>query len=144
MELRNTSRLKVRSCPIEDAKEILTDDEIYERISDDKCPSKEAISFPDINYIGVYLDEKIISLAMVYAGIFHFQVLKPYRLKYAREALIRSVDMFRKPLYVEIPSLHKTTINFSKKFGFKEIDMKNNSYLKNGNLYDMHVLVLEN
>ena len=140
---------QVRHCSIEDAKKIILDDEVYDRISDDICPNKETLIFPEnLLYIGGYVDDQIVSAAVVhgseYGDMAHFQVLKDYRLRYARELLEKTLKLCPRPLYAEFPSLYKPYMNFVKKLGFKEIEMKKNEFLKNGNVYDIHVLVLEN
>ena len=140
--------LSIKVIDKNEAKKVLSDDDIYNRISDDTSPKKESITFPDgVNYLGGYLGSKLISVFIThgseYGMMAHFQVLKPYRIKHARELADKFLKIVPRPLYAEFPSLYKPYMNFVKKLGFKEIDMKENVYLKNGNYYDLYVLVLE-
>ncbi len=112
---------------------IIFDDEIYDRIADDTCPTKDdfIIPYKDIEFIGCYLDNKIIGLANADKdGKFHFQVLKQYR-KYAREVLKQILDKLDRSLYCEIPTCYKSVINFAKNNGFREVGtIDNRKYIK--------------
>lgn len=125
---------------------IMFDDEIYERTSDDSCPKKEdfKLSYEIFEFLGCYLDNKIIGLAMTKkCGMFHFQVLKLYR-KHAREALqgfLKELDRF---LYCEIPQCYQSVINFAKNNGFEKVDIDHDKkFIKNNKSYNYIKLILK-
>ena len=95
-------------------------------------------------YIGGYLENKIISLFVVHdfelGNLAHFQVLKDYRM-YARGLIKLSLELFNKKVYVRIPALYQSVINFAKHSGFKEISVEKNGILKNGQYYDRTIMV---
>lgn len=127
-----------------DIETVIFDAEIYERISDDNCPPKEKFKVPfnDAEYIGGYVEGEIASLFVVHDKKMHFMVLKKFR-KYARELLNASFCMRPKDVYCVIPSLYPEVINFAKNYGFKQTAVHKNAHLKNGILYDNHILVYE-
>jgi len=127
-----------------EVKKIILNREIYDRISDDNSPSREEfiIPFEHANFIGGYVDCKIASLFIVHGKKMHFMVLKEFR-EHANELLQSSFMLWPRDVYVEIPTLYRSVINFAKKFGFKEICVKENAHLKNGKLYDCHKLTYE-
>ena len=100
-------------------------------------------------YIGGYLNGKLIAVSMVHlfekGYKFHYQVLKSYRV-YARIMLNQALGVIMprcKKIYCEIPDLYQSVINFAKKAGFREVSKNESSILKNGQLYDRHLMVLE-
>lgn len=123
---------------------IIFDKEIYDRISDDKSPDREDFQIPrnNVSYIGGYVDGIIVSLFIVHGKKLHFMVLKKFRV-YANELLKASFALWPRNVYVEIPTLYRSVINFAKNFGFKEIGVDKKSHLKNGKLYDCHKLSYE-
>lgn len=125
-------------------KQVLLDEEIYDRITDDNSPLREDYELPKeyINYIGGYVHGEIASLFIVHEKRMHFMVLKKYR-KHARELLKESFKLWPRSVYVVIPTLHKSVINFAKKFGFKHMGIEKDSHIKNGKLYDCHKLHYE-
>jgi len=101
--------------------------------------------FPDLDYIGGYIDGEIASLYIDHPSVFgrlaHFQVLKDYR-KHSRELFKLSVTG-RTPVYVKIPVLYKEVINFAKHMGFRETQTISSGFLKHGIHYDQKVMVLK-
>lgn len=132
---------------ISDRREIepfLLDAELYDRITDDNCPSMENFVFPEAGYIIIagYVDNKIASMFIVHDGKMHFMVLKPYR-KYARLLLSESFRLHPFGVYVEIPSCYMAVVNFAKRCGFRELRIDAGAHKKNGNLYNVHTLSYE-
>jgi len=127
------NNLTVKLISKEMAEPIIKDPEIYDRITDDNCPSKELFIMPDIEYVGGFIDKKLVSVYMETPKV-HFQVLKDYR-RYARELFIKSMGKGEKT--VEIPVLYQSVINFVKKTGFKVQTVIKSNYQKNGNYYDI-------
>ena len=130
--------------PKRDIRKVILNKEIYDRISDDNSPKKEdfIIPYDSSNFIGGYISGKIASLFIVHGKKMHFMVLKEFR-KYSKELLEASFVLWPRSVYVEIPSLYQSVINFSKNFGFKEFDILRNGHLKNGVSYDCHKLLYE-
>jgi hypothetical protein len=130
---------------LDDISEVMFDDEIFDRTNDDFSPKRDGLDIKKANlngwvFIGGYVQGKIASLFSVYGSQMHFWVLKPYR-KHARELLNKSLELWPHDVWVKIPSLYQTVINFAKKAGFKEFYCEESSYMKNGKLYNNHYLV---
>ena len=74
----------------------------------------------------------------------HVQVLpefrKEYALKFGEQSLLFRGTL---PLYAVIPDLYKNVLEFALHFGFKVIDKKLNSYVKNGKSYNDNILRFE-
>lgn len=71
----------------------------------------------------------------------HFHVMPNYRRSHARIlGRLALLDRFR-PIYVETATKYQSVINFVLKFGFKTIEINPKSYLKNGQLFDKHLMV---
>lgn len=142
-------KITIKEPSREDIKAVIFDNEIYDRVSDDGCPPKEQF---DINcffntatkfdFLGGYINKKIISLFVVHDSRMHFMVLKPFR-KYARELLVEFLRRYPRDIYVKISSCYKSVINFAKNNGFTEIKIESQTYRKNGHLYNDHILIYE-
>lgn len=134
--------IKVKIPTDQDVKKIYYDDEIFDRVSDDKTKNLKGVNLPWGKHfmLGGYLNDKIISLFDINLnGQAHFAVLKPYR-EYAREACKKSLDRVNFYTWAEIPVLYKELINFTKKFGYTEKGIAKKSHLKNGVVYDKVIL----
>jgi hypothetical protein len=123
---------------------LLFDPEIYEKSRDDFTPKVENcdINKADLSqhiFIGGYVDEEIASLFVLHKGVMHFSVLKKYRHK-ARELLYVTLEKWGQPVSVEIPSLHRSVINFAINCGFVETHIADDSFVKNGKSYQKHHL----
>lgn len=131
-------------CDIEDVKTVIYDDEIYDRVTDDNCPSKEYFELPESGYISVggYVDGIIASMFIVHDNKMHFMVLKPYR-EYAGKLLKESFKVYPFNVYVEIPSCYMEVINFAKNYGFEEVKITENAHKKNGKFYSVYTLEYE-
>lgn len=109
----------------DDIRAVLLDPDIYPVISGDVVLSKDTI-FPtnDVLYIGGY-DGKIFGLSCFHEYLdgmkFHPNVLKAYRVKYARDFVKKCLDMVKCTVYIEIPATRKELYNFAVKFGFDSI-----------------------
>lgn len=136
--------ITIKIAPIEDVKTVVFDSELYDRITDDNCPSKEDFTLPTDGYtaIGGYIHGKIASMFIVHDSKLHFMVLKPYRL-YAWELLRDSFKFYPHNVYVQIPSLYRPVINFAKNFGFIETKIDKKAHKKDNRLYDVHTLTYE-
>ena len=128
-----------------DIEHILLDDDIHDRITDDNCPDRGdfQIPFKGCIYIGGYIEGHIASLFIVHNdNKMHFMVIKQHR-RHAKELLAASFKMWPHDVYVEIPVLYRSVINFAKNFGFVEMEIKKDDHLKNGKTYDCHKLSYE-
>jgi len=135
---------------IDDIKSILCNPAIYDTITEDNSPLAEDFTpiFEDHLYIGGYVKGEIIAL-MVYHKYLdgnkcHVQVLPEHRKKYAKEFGEQSLRFKgTRPLYAVIPDLYQNVLDFSFLFGFKVIDKKIGSYVKNGKSYNDNILRFE-
>lgn len=142
--------IEIRKPTREDIDLITFDDEIWQRIIDDNCPSKEELKKNEdfYNYFefwGCYLNNRIIALASVRKdGNFHFEVLKPYR-KYSRIALNGFLTVLNRDLFCEISTFYQSVINFAKNNGFKEEgEILGRKLIKNGIEYKLIKLSFKN
>lgn len=131
--------IEVKKPSNEEVFEILLDDEIYDRIADDKSPDKEdfKINLNEYKNLGIFLKNKIIGLLMQEKNSYiHFQMLKPYRKEYASKGLKDCLKQLDSSVFCEIPSLYMDVIGFAEKHGFKRFSTEKKTYLKGGFLYD--------
>ena len=130
---------------------IIKNDWIYDRTTDDRCPGKDLLNtfFPydEWDFYGGYIDNQIFGLVYVheseYGPMVHIQVLPEFR-EHALEFAIITRDLIISDygeLWAQIPTLYQDVLHFSRKVGFKDVKIKEKSYLKNGIKYDEHVLV---
>ncbi len=137
---------------INEIKAVLCNKHIYDTITDDNSVNADDYE-PDMGgenlYIGGYVKGEIMAL-MVYhkyldGNSCHVQVLpefrKEYALKFGEQSLLFRGTL---PLYAVIPDLYKNVLEFAKHFGFKVIDKKLNSYVKNGKSYNDNILRFNN
>lgn len=142
--------IEIKKPTREDIDIITFDEEIWQRTTDDNCPSKEEFKknydfYNYFEYWGCYLNNKIIALASVKEdGNFHFEVLKPYR-KYAKIALNGFLSVLNRDLFCEISIFYKEVINFAKKNGFaEEGEILGRKFTKNGIDYKLIKLIFKN
>ncbi len=139
-----------KTTSIDDIKSILCNPAIYDTITEDNSPLAEDFTpvFEDHLYIGGYVKGEIIALMVYHKHLdgnkCHVQVLpefrKEYALKFGEQSLLFRGTL---PLYAVIPDLYKNVLEFAKHFGFKVIDKKLNSYVKNGKSYNDNILRFE-
>ena len=109
---------------IQEIKQVLCHPDIYPLISDDNSPSVDEFipPFKGVFYVAGYAPE-LIGISCFHwfrDGMkFHPNVLPQFRSKYADEFVTKSLDMFHKPIYVEVPD---KLVRFSKKHGFRIIE----------------------
>ena len=133
---------------IDEIRSILCNPAIYDTITDDNSPLAKDFKPPindDYLYIGGYVKGNIIAL-MVYHKYLdgnkcHVQVLPDFRRKHAKDFGEQSL-LFRGtlPLYAVIPDLYQNVLDFALFFGFKIIDKKLNSCVKDGKSYNDNIL----
>lgn len=130
---------------IEEIKSIILDPEIYDRITDDKCPALSKYEFSDpfgCRYIGGYLDGKLFGLLICHDDEIHFQVMKPYRKGNPKSLFLqRAIEMLGKAVTAEIPALYPEVIHFAKQEGFREERIIKNGFRKHGKNHDKYILV---
>jgi len=128
----------------EAAASVILDPEIYDRITDDRCPKIHELW--DDEYYGGFVGDDLVSVATFERfedGVkVHFQVLKEYRL-YARPLFEKSLSAQSGAVYAHIPACFMTTINFVKHHGFKMVKIEPKAYLKYGEHHDRHLLKRE-
>lgn len=143
--------------PIQDAeivKEILTDPEMWARISEDDNDI-EVFTVPiseGILWLGVYTDDGLIGLFYIHDINFttvqlHAHILEPYRKQYAKEAGRLVIAYFANEmsdrinkLIAEIPVCYPDVYHFSLNNGLKDEGINRQSTLKNGEYMDQHRL----
>ena len=132
----------IKNPPVKDILAVVLNDEIYDRHTEDTDPPKGALGRADFSgwtVFGGYVEGKIASLFMVQGGQLHFYCLKAYR-AYARGFLNSALARHKKTVFCEIPVLYRSVINFAKKGGFKNIEIKSKAWLKRGVFYDVEVM----
>lgn len=137
--------IEIREPSREEIKSILTDPEIYDRITDDDCPSREDYEFSDpfgSQYFGGYVDGRLIGVVIHHDGEIHVNILKDFRREHKSELLreaLKRID--RDEVRAEIPSLFPSIIQFAKDEGFREERIVKDGYRKNGKTYDTLIMV---
>lgn len=116
-----------RTTDIDEIKSILCHDDIFNDISEglDVKPEDYEPPLNGFYYLIGYAEGVAFALACFYpfrdGSMVHLNVLKAYRLKYARDFVKEWLYMIKCPLYAEIPTNRKRFINFVKKFSFDSI-----------------------
>jgi len=137
---------------INEIKKVLCHPDIYGCIADDFCPESKDFEPPlEALYIAGYVDSDIIGL-MIYHRLedglkCHIQVIPEYRKQYARQFARMALDIGEAKnslIYSEIPTCYPNVIKFAKDFGFTEIGSIKDDYQKDGKLYDVIKLRLDN
>lgn len=137
--------LEIREPSKADIEKILFDEEIYKRISDDRCPPRSVMRwiFPYsmFKYRGIFLGDEIVGLGNIDRNSkFHFAFLKKYRLL-ARKGLKMILDdkefcqMYQDNIWCEIPIIYKGVINFAKRSGFVEKGLGEGVHILEKNTY---------
>ena len=123
---------------------ILLDEEIYERISDDDSPSREDYVFRSMGgkFYGGYVDGRLVGLIAHHGNQIHVNLLKGYR-HYKRDLWHGVKERLAPPVYAKIPSLFPAIIEFAKSEGFTLDTVIKDAYKKNGDTYDIHVMVCQ-
>ena len=136
---------------IDDIKAILSNTDIYDRISSDKGDKLTLDTLPvndDYRYIAGYVDNKIFGLCIYCKKkditIVHFQVLPDYRRKHAKKFAVKSLD-FRgtSPLFAVTPNCYKPVINFALNIGFEIYGVHDELFTKNGKSYQQTITRLK-
>ena len=132
-------------------KHILSDEELFNRFTEDGIEYGSYI-VPDGLYLGIFKDDSIIGFWALDSetgstiGI-HCNVLEKYR-KHSMEVGTYFVDYaFRtyervQKLNAKIAVIYPDVYTFTKKFGFKDEGIDRQSFIKDGELLDRHILGL--
>lgn len=134
-----------RTNDIELIKSILSDEEIFDRISEDGMtmddikidPKKECwlAAYANEHLIGVFVLAPTNSRCIE----IHVHILKEFR-SYAVEATLKVYEFILTTKYLKliakIPDIYKDVIGFSEKMGMKKEGVNRKSYLKNNQLLD--------
>lgn len=128
---------------------ILNNNDIRERMVDDHTKNRKSeVSFDLKKYIGCYVDDKIIGLAIYRkfkrGSVAHFYVLPEYRQRYARKCAKEALKF--KPegdVFTITPLLYKEVINFALKVGFECIGIHKEVFTKNGINYKQAITRLK-
>lgn len=128
----------------EDIEKVMFDEEIYDKTNPDGVKPKElcdirTADLEDWHFIGGYIAGEIASLFIVHNSQMHFWVLKDFR-KYARELLAESFKLWPYDVFVKIPKLYQSTINFARKAGFQTVHIEKDSFVKNSLTYDIEIM----
>lgn len=134
-------------------KEIMTNDEIWEKIKEDGFDKDEFTPIiPKNVIILVAIVDSVIGLhRFTNTGdkiLYHPILLKKFRKDYGREFFDKGIKWFFEKtqysrLYAEIPVTDKSTINLAKHLNFNEITTIQNGVKKNNKFIDLKVLRLE-
>lgn len=132
-------------------KEIALTSDLWDKLREDGVEKKdmEIIGFPEVDYLLGYKNDELVGVQWFNrkntASVnYHILVLKEQR-RHAKEFAYEGLHwLFTKTNYVkaniEIPGCVMTTINFAKNFGFIQEGIKRQSYLRDGQLYDIYCL----
>lgn len=133
---------------------VLKHPEIWDRITSDKSPQSDEweISRHGI-YLGGYVDGNIVAIMIFHelddrSGQCHIHTLPEGRKQFAFEFAQGALDWYwtyfdHDRLFAEVPTLYPDVIGFAKKFGFREVGLKPESFNKSAMLYDKVILMLE-
>ena len=134
-------------------KEIMTNDEIWEKIKEDGFDKDEFTPIIPKNVIilAAIVDSVIGLHRFTNTGdkiLYHPILLKKFRKDYGREFFDKGIKWFFEKtqysrLYAEIPVTDKSTINLAKHLNFNEITTIQNGVKKNNKFIDLKVLRLE-
>ena len=134
-------------------KEIMTNDEIWEKIKEDGFDKDEFTPIiPKNVIILVAIVDSVIGLhRFTNTGdkiLYHPILLKKFRKDYGREFFDKGIKWFFEKtqysrLYAEIPVTDKSTINLAKHLNFNEITTIQNGVKKNNKFIYLKVLRLE-
>ena len=134
-------------------KEIMTNDEIWEKIKEDGFDKDEITPIIPKNVIicAAIVDSVIGLHRFTNTGdkiLYHPILLKKFRKDYGREFFDKGIKWFFEKtqysrLYAEIPVTDKSTINLAKHLNFNEITTIQNGVKKNNKFIDLKVLRLE-
>lgn len=133
--------IEVREASCADVDAVILDPEIYDRISDDTCPPREAFRVPYNQgvYLAGFVNNRLASLFVVHDGLMHFMVMKHSRL-HAGALLEASMKVWKAPARVAIATLYRSVINFAWKHGFRATGLEKGAFVKNGVAYDRVVM----
>ena len=134
-------------------KSIMTDSEMWEKVSNDLCDKEDFDPiFPANAIIVAAIVESVIGLHMSSwhsdRVLYHPMLLKPFRRTYGRVFFEKGLEWFfnntsSTALEAEIPVNHVSTINLAENLNFKKIDTQKDGIKKNGKFIDLQVLRLE-
>lgn len=108
-----------------EVEEIIKDDDLYARISDDTSPDKENLVIPDLDIaLSGYVKGKLASLYIIFPedNKMHFMVKKEFR-GHSRKLLEKSFNYYNRAVYCIIPLHYDDVIKFAinSKFKIREI-----------------------
>jgi RimJ/RimL family protein N-acetyltransferase len=134
----------------EQVKEILKDEELFNRISDDSMTYERFTPSNDI-YLGTFKDDKLVGFFWLISDNaitleLHIQILKDYRhlsTEFSNEFFGYFIDRFNgriNKLTCKIPVTFKDVYGFAKKHGFSDEGLDRESVIKDGKIVDRHIL----
>lgn len=133
---------------------VLRHPEIWGRISSDESPKAQdwEISRRGV-YLGGYVDGEVVAIMVFHevgdsVGKCHIHTIPERRKEIAAEFAQGALEWYwtyfdHDRLLAEIPTLYPDVIGFAKKFGFEEVGIGQDPFLKSGQLYDKVILRLE-
>lgn len=137
--------------------EILTDDEMWPRISEDG-QNKEDFVITENNgflWFGVFSErgEMVGLFFFHYLNLSTFQahihILEKYRKDYSKCSIVGMLEYFTdkidsrvNKIVLEIPVIYQDVYHFAKKYGFEDEGVNKESILKNGSFVDQYRLGL--
>lgn len=127
-------------------KEVLYDDEIWPRISEDGQEKNLNLDVEGFDWYEIKEDGKVIGILLTHQ-LFkftlqaHIQILKRYR-QYSESAGRDIIDLFlateNEKMEVTIPVIYQDVFGYVKKFGFILEGISRGSILKNGKMTDQY------
>lgn len=136
-----------------EAAKLVTDEELYSRISSDETSLEDWEPRPDWIYLGVFNPE-LIGYFMLHIEndnmlSIHINIKKEHR-KHGKEAALLFLDEFKnnfdecaQKLTCRIPVIYPEVFHFCLNLGFEDEGLCKRSIMKNGKLVDQHILGLQ-
>lgn len=143
----------IENLPKADVISIMTQDDIWEFVSEDGMEKNEYDPIMDhsgLCYLGIYVNNDLAGLFLVHPdnGLtsvkVHIAILKGYRALYAVGASEKLIEWFIalpdrvQKLNATIPEYNKGAIRLTIEAGFKVEGINRQSIMRNGMIYDQH------
>lgn len=136
----------------EEASEVINHPAIYDLLVDDTAHDRfqGRIELPDdAIYAGGFVDKELASVSIAHlterGHQYHFQCLPEYRehkYELGQQGMELIVPMCEN-VWCEIPDLYPEVYHFARKFGFREVEILKDHYVKNGERYDSRIMELQ-
>ena len=136
-----------RLTDIDTIKTVMTDEEMWERISEDGQDRNdfEALIDDSFHWIGLYCGDILFGISLIHphntsTGVAHINILKPYRRDHGLQGGLMSLQYATGLEYhkyiAEVADVYPEVVGFIKKLGFIQEGLNRKSIMKGGKLVD--------